>query len=77
MPLYDYLCADCGTASELLVKASSQPTCPGCGSLRLVKQVALTAPLGQTSGMLAKARTQAVREGHFSHYKPSERPRIK
>jgi putative FmdB family regulatory protein len=38
MPLYDYLCEDCGKVSEQLMTASSdQSQCPFCGSLKLKK----------------------------------------
>ena len=77
MPLYDFHCSDCDRTVELLVKSSDKPACPECGSQNLAKQVSMPAPQGQTAGILAKARTQAAREGHFSHYKPSERPRIR
>lgn len=77
MPLYDYHCNDCGSEFELLVKSSTVPACPGCGSQRLDKRLALTAPAGRSAGLLAQARTQAAREGHFSHYRPSELPRIR
>lgn len=77
MPLFDFLCKDCQTTSELLVRASSEPACPKCGSKNLEKQLALIAPAGKTAGILASARSQASREGHFSNYKASERPRSK
>lgn len=75
MPLYDYRCTACDKTFELLVKVSSVPACPTCGSQHLEKQVSLTAPQGQSAGIIAKARTQAAKEGHFSNYKASERPR--
>lgn len=75
MPIYDYRCSDCDKTFELMVKASAIPLCPTCGGIHLEKQVSCPAPLGQTAGFVANARKQAAREGHFSHYKPSERPR--
>jgi putative FmdB family regulatory protein len=77
MPLYDYRCSDCGKDSELLVSSMTTPVCPACDSRNLVKQLSLPAPVGQSAGLLAKARAQAAREGHFSHYKASEKPRLK
>ncbi|MBZ0093454.1 MAG: FmdB family zinc ribbon protein [Burkholderiales bacterium] len=77
MPIYDYRCSDCKKTFELLVRGSEIPSCPGCGSLQLEKQISLTAPQGQIASVLSSARTQAAREGHFSNYKPSERPRSK
>ncbi len=74
MPLYDYRCNDCNKTFELLVKRFDRPVCPECGGQKLDKQVSLPAPPGQTAALLNQARTQAMKEGHFSHYKPSERP---
>lgn len=75
MPLYDYRCQNCAKTFELLVKISATPVCPECGGQNMEKQVSRPAPPGQTAAFLSKARAQAAKEGHFSHYKPSERPR--
>jgi len=75
MPLYDFRCNDCQKTFELLVRGSAAPTCPSCGGQRLEKLVSLTAPQGKSAGIVSSARAQAAREGHFSHYKPSERPK--
>ena len=75
MPIFDFRCRDCDKTFELLVRGSSEPVCPACASKSLEKQVSLTAPQGQTAGVVARARAQAAREGHFSNYKASERPR--
>lgn len=75
MPIFDYRCNDCDKTFELLVRASAVPVCPACGGQQIEKLVSLPAPQGQTASILARARTQAAREGHFSNYKPSERPR--
>ena len=77
MPIYDYHCHHCHREFELLVSRSSVPVCPECGSQSLEKRVSPPAPPGKTAGFLAKARAQAAREGHFSNYAPSERPRLK
>lgn len=76
MPLYDYRCKQCAKNFELLVRSSTVPTCPHCGSQDLEKQVSLTAPQGKIAGIFSQARAQAAREGHFSNYSPSERPKI-
>lgn len=75
MPIYDYRCKDCDKTFELLVRSSSIPVCPTCGNSRLEKLVSRPAAPGQTAGILAQARSQAAREGHFSNYKASERPK--
>ena len=38
MPLFEYLCLDCGELSKILIIASSdKPQCQGCGSANLKK----------------------------------------
>ncbi|QTA93549.1 FmdB family zinc ribbon protein [Desulfonema magnum] len=38
MPLFDYLCLDCGGSSEILITGSAdQPKCNACGSHNLKK----------------------------------------
>jgi putative FmdB family regulatory protein len=45
MPLFTYLCADCGTESEMLImSASAKPTCPSCGGQKLEKLASAFAP---------------------------------
>ena len=40
MPLFDYLCEDCGKTVELLMSALSEhPTCSVCGSSNMKKLV--------------------------------------
>ena len=77
MPIYDFHCRHCHRTFELLVRTSDTLACPECGADDLEKQVSLPAAPGKTAGILAAARAQAAREGHFSNYKPSERPRRK
>lgn len=75
MPIYDYRCKDCDKTFELLVRSSSVPTCPSCGSEQLEKLLSSPVASGKTAGILFQARSQASREGHFSNYKASERPK--
>ncbi len=77
MPLFDFVCKTCGRSVELLVRGSNVPVCPECGSAELEKQVSLPAQPGKTAAIIASARRQAAREGHFSNYSASERPRRK
>lgn len=77
MPLFDFHCKQCDLDFEELVRGSATPVCPECGSSQVEKRVSLPAPQGKTAGLVARARTQAAREGHFSNYAPSERPRRK
>jgi putative FmdB family regulatory protein len=76
MPLFDFYCAKCDKTFELLIKASSTPSCPECGG-EVAKQVSCPVAPGQSAGIIANARKRAASEGHFSNYKPSERPKAK
>jgi putative FmdB family regulatory protein len=75
MPLYSYHCEDCDKDMELLVGSSDTPACPHCGGRKLGRLVSMTAPDGKSRDLIKSARAQAAREGHFSHYGKSERPR--
>lgn len=74
MPIFDFQCKQCDHVFETLVLGSTAPVCPECGSRNLEKQVSRPAPQGKTAQGLARARAQAVSEGHFSNYAASERP---
>ncbi|MBI5335404.1 MAG: zinc ribbon domain-containing protein [Burkholderiales bacterium] len=71
MPIYSYRCPACHDAFDLLVRSSTTPACPRCGSTDLAKQVALTAPQGRSRAILRRARAAAAAEGHLSHF-PAE-----
>jgi putative FmdB family regulatory protein len=43
MPLFDYKCLSCRHEFELLVRGSSVPACPSCGSTTLEKQLSMFA----------------------------------
>lgn len=77
MPLYDYYCETCNKVFELLVKIDQSPVCPDCGTAQLEKLVSKPSAPGESRNIIAKGRAQAAREGHFSNYKPSERPRTR
>jgi len=76
MPLYDFHCHTCNKTIELLAKSDSTPACPECGSI-MEKQVSCPTAPGQSAGIIASNRARAAKEGHFSNYKASERPRSK
>lgn len=77
MPIFDFHCKQCGSNFEALVRSSAMPVCQECGSAQVEKLVSAPAPPRKTPGILAGARAQAAREGHFSNYAASERPRRK
>lgn len=35
MPIYEYLCEDCGTKFERLIRNGDVPACPSCGESHL------------------------------------------
>jgi putative FmdB family regulatory protein len=72
MPLYDYQCAACAGTFELLTAFDARPACPQCGSPNMERLLSAPAAPGQTKKLVASARSQASREGHFSNYSPSE-----
>jgi putative FmdB family regulatory protein len=77
MPIYDFLCTKCEHPFETLVRATDTPVCPECGTDQVRKLLPRPAPPGKSKDIIASAHRQAAREGHFSNYAPSERPRRK
>ena len=75
MPLYNYRCTACDNSFETLVRGDEVPVCPSCGSDKLDKLISGLAPANKTGAVIAAGRQQAMREGHFSNYKSSERPK--
>lgn len=76
MPIYDYQCLACQARFELLVRASSVPTCPHCGATSLARAVSRIAPAGKIEAIRMSNRRQAAREGHFSHLSAAERHKL-
>ena len=76
MPLYDYHCKTCHSAFELLVRASTLPTCPQCGSTDLERAVSRIAPAGKIEAIRASNRRAAARQGHFSNLSQAERTKL-
>jgi putative FmdB family regulatory protein len=48
MPIYEYMCRDCGERFEWLTREGEKPECPSCGQTKLTKQ--LSVPAAHTSG---------------------------
>lgn len=76
MPIFDYRCLACNRRFELLMRGSTVPVCPHCGSVNLDKCVTAPAAPGKSKDLIASARRQANKEGHFSNYSKSERKSI-
>jgi putative FmdB family regulatory protein len=50
MPLFGFVCQECQTESEILVRGNEKPACPRCGSARLAKQLSAFATLSSSGG---------------------------
>lgn len=55
MPLFGYVCRDCGSAFEVLVRNGETPHCVGCGSDQLLRQVSAAAPMRGAAAQSAPA----------------------
>jgi putative FmdB family regulatory protein len=49
MPLYEYICKECGLRFEALVIGSNRPACPSCQSLELEQEISAFS-MGNNSG---------------------------
>jgi putative FmdB family regulatory protein len=57
MPLFDFICSDCGEQSEILITSSSaSPDCRSCGSSNLKKLLSIPSSL---SGVGKPAMSEA------------------
>lgn len=62
MPLYEYLCRDCGRPFEKMVRMSEQdltPVCPSCGSADTRKQISTFATRGFSSTSSVRASSSS------------------
>ncbi len=76
MPMFDFQCKACQAGFELLVRASTVPTCPHCGSTDLERCVSRIASAGKIEAIRLSNRRAADAAGHFNQYSPSERARL-
>lgn len=77
MPLFEYRCDDCATECELLIRGSTVPVCPSCGSTSLQKQLSMFAVSSegttlrsrQKLGAQQRQTSQAVQKekAHYKH----------
>ncbi len=75
MPLYDFQCIQCDTVQELLTRSGDLPLCPSCRT-EMVRLLSKPQAPSRTAEFIKQSRAQAAREGHFSNYSASERPKI-
>ena len=76
MPIYEYRCSACAADFELLVRSSTVPACPQCGSTVLERAVSRIAPAGKIEAIRASNRRAAAAQGHFSNFSPAERSKL-
>lgn len=53
MPIYEYVCGQCGHEFEFLVRGEEKPSCPACGAEDLNRQ--LSVPAAHTASSSAPA----------------------
>ncbi len=53
MPIYEYVCLDCASAFELLIRGDEKPECPSCGKKKVSKQLSVTAAPQASGGDMA------------------------
>lgn len=63
MPIYDYLCSDCGTRFEAIVWRSEQVTCGQCQSSRLERLPSRFAIAGVSRGSETAAQARSGESG--------------
>lgn len=76
MPIHDYRCSACAADFELLVRSSTVPACPQCGSTALERAVSRIAPAGKIEAIRASNRRAAAAQGHFSNFSQAERSKL-
>jgi putative FmdB family regulatory protein len=55
MPIYDYSCNSCSNEFEALVRGSSSPTCPECGSQDLERKLSFPVVRSESTKAQVKA----------------------
>jgi len=76
MPIYEYHCPACDKHFEMLVRSSTVPACPQCGSTAVDKCVSAPQAPGRSAGIIKSARKRAAAEGHFSNFSKSEKSKL-
>jgi putative FmdB family regulatory protein len=66
MPIFDFVCSDCGHGFELFVRGSKVPACPECESTALEKQLSMPRvhSEGSKARSLASAKKRDARLGN-------------
>jgi putative FmdB family regulatory protein len=56
MPIYEYLCCDCGQRFEWLTREGEKPACPSCGKQKLNRQISVPVAHVKSSGPACPAK---------------------
>lgn len=59
MPVFEYICRECGHRFEKLVRGSNAPDCPECHGRRLEKQLSVFAASVKSAGYAPRQPTPA------------------
>ena len=62
MPLYEFVCRDCGREQEILIRGAETPACEACGSGTLAKL--LSAPVAHVPGGQSASRPEGGGSGY-------------
>ena len=68
MPLYEYICSDCGQPFEKMMRfseANQSPACPTCASINTTKQLSLFASSGSSSATATASSCGTGSSGRF------------
>jgi len=57
MPIYEYICSNCGQPFEWLSREGEKPACPACGKQKVVKQISV--PVAHTKANMPQCPAQA------------------
>ncbi len=69
MPLYEYICTQCGTEFEKILpfsEANSKPECPTCQSRETLKRISLFASNGGDGNSSSSASSGCGSSGRFT-----------
>jgi putative FmdB family regulatory protein len=76
MPIYEYHCPACEQQFELLVRSTTVPACPQCGSTTITKCVSAPTPPGRSKAIIQSNRRAAAAQGHFSNFSAAEKGKM-
>jgi putative FmdB family regulatory protein len=68
MPLYEYICSDCGQPFEKMMRfseANQSPACPTCASSNTTKQLSLFASSGSSVNSTSASSCGTGSSGRF------------